>query len=74
MSTEKVKEGGFVGLQIRKLTVDGQFLTTMTDVEIKAWLSIAEVASKFFGTTKDSDYKIIVENMLACFKALRCRT
>ena len=44
----------------------------MTDVEKKAWLSFAEVVSKFLGNTKDSDYKTIVESMLACFEALGC--
>ena len=73
MSAEKVKEGVFVGPQIRKLTKDAQFLSTMTDVEKKAWLFFAEVVSKFLGNTKDSDYKTIVENMLACFEALGCR-
>ena len=33
MSVEKVKEGVFVGLQIKKLTKDAQFLSTMTDVK-----------------------------------------
>ena len=40
----------------------------------KAWLSFAEVVAKFLGNTKDSKYKTIVENMLACFTALGCRT
>ena len=35
MSAEKVKEGVFVGPQIRKLIKDAQFLSTMTDVEKK---------------------------------------
>ena len=70
MSAEKVKEGVFVGPQIRKLTKDMQFLSIMTNVEKKAWLSFAKVVSKFFGSTEDSDYKTIVENMFACFEAL----
>ena len=35
MSAEKVKEGVFVGPQIRKLFTDAQFPYTMTDVEKK---------------------------------------
>ena len=54
MSAEKVKEGVFVGPQIRELTKDAHFLFTMTDVEKKAWLSFAEVVSKFLGNAKDS--------------------
>ena len=45
----------FVGSQIRKLSKDAQFLSTMTDVEKKTWLSFEEVVSKFLGNTKDSD-------------------
>ena len=45
----------------------------MTNVGKKAWLSLAEVVSKFLGNTKDFDYKTIDENMLACFEALGCR-
>ena len=33
MSAEKVKECIFVGPQIRKITKDEQFLSTMTDAE-----------------------------------------
>ena len=33
MSAEKVKESVIVGPQIRKLTKDAQFLSTMTNVE-----------------------------------------
>ena len=33
ISAEKVKEGGFVGPQIRKLTKNAQFLSAMTNVE-----------------------------------------
>ena len=43
MSAEKVKNGVFVRPQTRKLTKDVKFLSTMTDVEKKAWLYFAEV-------------------------------
>ena len=38
----------------------------------KTWLSFAGVVSKFLGNTKNSDYKTIVENLLACFEGLGC--
>ena len=72
MSAEKVEKDVFVGPKIRKLTKDTQFLSNMMNVEKKAWLSYIEIASKFFGNTKDSDYKKFVEYMLACFEALGC--
>ena len=57
LNAENATEDVFVGPQIRKLTNDLQFLSTMTNVEKKAWFSFAEVVSKFLGNTKDSDYQ-----------------
>ena len=73
MSAEKVRAGVFIGPQIRKLTKVTQFLSTVTNMEKQACLSFAEVVSKFRGNAKCSDCKPIVESMLACFEALRCR-
>ena len=65
MNAEMVKEGVFVGPQIRKFIKHAQFLSTMTNMGKKAWLFFAEAVSKFLGNTKDSDCKTIVENLLA---------
>ena len=62
MSAEKVKEGVFVGPQIRKLTKDTQFLSTIDGCGKKS-TTFAKVVSKFLGNNEDSDYKTIVENM-----------
>ena len=35
---------------------------------------LCKSSMKFLGNIKDSDYKIIVGNMLACFEVLGCRT
>ena len=74
MSAEKVTQGVFVGPQIRKLTKDPQFLSTMTDVEKKSMAFFLEkLYQSSSGNTKDPDYQNIVENILACFQALGCR-
>ena len=70
LCAEKVIEVVFVGLQIRKLTKDPQFISTMTDVEKKACLSFGEIVFNFLENIKDSDYQNIVENILACLKRL----
>ena len=72
LSAEKVKEGEFVGPQIRKLTKGPAICIYHDKCGKKAWLFFGETVSKFFGNTKDSDYQNIVENMLACFEALEC--
>ena len=55
LSMEKVKEGAFVGPQIKALSKDPYFLSTMTDIEKNAWGSFSEVVSKFLGNTKAPD-------------------
>ena len=62
MSAEKVKEGVFVGAQIRNLSKTRNFYLPWRMWK-KIWLSFAEVVLKFLGNTKDSDYKTIVKNM-----------
>ena len=51
MSAKKVKEGVFVGPQIRKLIIDAQFPSTMANVKKNARLSFAEILPKFLGNT-----------------------
>jgi hypothetical protein len=40
LSEAKLKEGVFVGHDIRKLMFDEDFLLTMTEVEREAWFSL----------------------------------
>jgi hypothetical protein len=71
MSEAKLKEGVFVGPDIRKLMFDDDFLLTMTEVEREAWIAFNSV-TKFLGNNKDPDYVTIVANMLQKFKVSRC--
>jgi hypothetical protein len=59
-----LKEGIFVGQDIRKLLSDDLFETTMKTVEGEAWNAFKEVTAKFLGNYKDHNYKQIVEKML----------
>lgn len=72
LSEAKLKEGVFVGPDIRKLMKDNQFEKVMKKAEKEAWISFKEVASKFLGNNKDPDYEEIVNKMLKCFKTLGC--
>jgi hypothetical protein len=72
LSDEKLKEGIFVGPDIRKLLSDDLFETTMKTVEREAWNAFKEVIAKFLGNYKDPNYKQIVEKMLEKFIALGC--
>lgn len=72
ISSEKLKEGIFVGPQIRKLMKDVDFEKTMTTKEKNAWISFKEVVEKFLGNNKDPKYRDLVKKMLNSFKKLGC--
>ena len=73
LSAEKVKEGVFIGPQIRMLINDELFITKMNDTEKNAWQSFKDVVSNFLGNKKSSNYQTIVEQMLTNFQTLNCR-
>jgi hypothetical protein len=56
-----LKEGIFVGPEIRKFLSDDLLRTTMKPVEREAWNAFKEVIAKFLGNYKDPNYKQIVE-------------
>jgi hypothetical protein len=72
LSEVKLKEGVFVGPDIRKLMFGEDFLLMMTEVEREAWITLKSGVTKFLGNNKDPDYVTIVANMLEKFKVLRC--
>jgi len=72
LSYEKVREGLFMGPQIRKLMLDQTFEATMKSVELDAWLSLKSVVYNFLGNHKHPDYVTIVENLLKNFQKLGC--
>ena len=71
VSYEKLKEGIFVGPQIRKLMKDNLFESTMNPVEKRAWVSFKEVVN-FLGNHKHPEYKTMVKRMLQSFMKLGC--
>jgi hypothetical protein len=72
LSEAKLKEGFFVGPDIRKLMFDEDFLLTMTELERDAWIAFKRVVAKLLGNNKDPDYVTIFANMLEKFKVLGC--
>jgi hypothetical protein len=72
LSEARLKEGVFVGPDIRKLMFDEGFLLTITEFERKAWIAVNSVVTEFLGNNKDPDYVTIVVNMVEKFKFLGC--
>lgn len=68
LSVAKIKEGIFIGPQIRLLMKDVQFEKTMISVEKEAWDALKLVIMNFLENNKAPNYKSIVRNMLTKFK------
>ncbi|UYV73752.1 hypothetical protein LAZ67_11000718 [Cordylochernes scorpioides] len=72
ISEAKIKEGIFVGPQIRELQQDGNFLNSLNEVEVAAWNSFRKVCKIFLGSVKVENYRDIVNDLLLSYKALGC--
>ena len=64
LSFNKIKEGIFVGPQIRELLLDGDFERTMSRLELAAWRSFKQVCTGFLGKHRDIKYREQVGQLL----------
>ncbi|UYV73879.1 hypothetical protein LAZ67_11001247 [Cordylochernes scorpioides] len=65
ISDAKIKEGIFVGPQIRELLQDGNFQNSLNEVELAAWNSFRNVCKNFLGSVKVENYRDVV--IICCF-------
>lgn len=72
MTESKIKEGIFVGPDIRKLMKDDNFNDKLNATELRAWLSLKDVIVNFLGNHKSSNYVEKVDDMLENFQGLGC--
>lgn len=72
LSDAKIKEGVFVGPDIRALMKDEDFVKCMKIDEKNAWLSFKKVTENFLGNHRDPKYATIVTKMLKDFQKLGC--
>lgn len=73
LSDAKVKEGIFVGPQIRKLLKDQNFEENLSALELSAWRAFTSVVEGFLGNNKAENYKELVRGLLDSFEKLGCR-
>ncbi|GFO21298.1 hypothetical protein PoB_004780300 [Plakobranchus ocellatus] len=73
LSDAKVKEGIFIGPQIKAMLKDEMFLTKMTPVESEAWNAFKTICENFLGNKKDPNYKELVSNLLSSYQHLGAR-
>ena len=72
LSDAKIKEGVFVGPQIRELMLDDEFENTMNSLELDAWNSFKGVCTGLLGKHKAPNYEALVESLVQSFKKLKC--
>lgn len=72
LSEAKLKEGVFIGPQIRKLLRDSGFDRVVCGKEKEAWEAFKLVATRFLGNNKAANYKELVENLIKAYKSLGC--
>ncbi|UYV63263.1 hypothetical protein LAZ67_2003575 [Cordylochernes scorpioides] len=72
ISEAKIREGIFVGPQIRELQQDGNFQNSLNEVEAAAWNYFRNVCKNFLGSVKVEYYRDIVNDLLLSYKALGC--
>ncbi|XP_050322654.1 uncharacterized protein LOC126754589 isoform X2 [Bactrocera neohumeralis] len=72
LSEAKIKEGIFVGPQIRQLMKDKSFEKKLNDQEKLAWKCFVNVVQNILGNHKAENYKDLINELMISFKALGC--
>ena len=67
ISDAKLKEGIFIGPQIRKLLEDNEFSSRLASVELQASNSFKDIVHQFLGNYKSDDYENIVKSLISNF-------
>jgi hypothetical protein len=72
VSDAKIKEGIFIGPQIRELVQDKQFDEDLNETERNAWLSFKRICKDFLGNHKAANYQDVMQDMLTSYEAVGC--
>ena len=68
MTDAKLKEGVFVGPQLRRLMQNhDDFAALLNERELKAWETLVAVTKGFLGKHRDQNYRLLITNMLKAF-------
>lgn len=73
ISDAKLKEGIFVGPQIREVMNDTQFDSRLQGNELAAWQSFKAVVHGFLGNVKSDDWEAIVQQLIVNYRSMGCR-
>jgi hypothetical protein len=71
-SNAKIKEGMFIGPQIRDLIKDQDFERSLNESEKAAWRSFQKVMKNFLGNKKAENYEDMISELTDNYRALGC--
>ena len=72
VSDAKIKEGIFIGLQIRERMQHKQFDEDLNETERNTRLSFKRICKDFLGNHKAANYQDVVQDLLTSYKAMGC--
>lgn len=72
ISDAKIKEGIFIGPQIRQLILDNNFEAKMDETELSAWSAFKGVCSGLLGNCKQDNYEVLVDELVKSYEHLGC--
>ncbi|GBN45564.1 hypothetical protein AVEN_270275-1 [Araneus ventricosus] len=72
LSEAKVKEGGFIGPQIKAVFRDEEFEGKLPEAEKAAWLAFKSVCTHFLGNKQAVNYEDLVGDMVKRFRVIGC--
>ena len=72
MSDENIKEGVFIGPQIREIIKDPFIEETLNTLEKAAWNAFKSVPQNFLGNHRLPDYEQTIETLLHTYNAMGC--
>jgi hypothetical protein len=67
VSDAKIKEGMFIGPQIRELMQDKQFDEDLNETERNAWLSFKRIFKDLLGNHKAANYQDVVQDFVQSY-------
>ncbi|GBM25651.1 hypothetical protein AVEN_82767-1 [Araneus ventricosus] len=72
LSDAKVKEGMFIGPQMKAVFRDEEFEKKLSEAEKAAWLALKSVCTHFLGNKEAVNYEDLVGDMVKCFRVIGC--
>ena len=72
LNDAKVKEGIFVGPQIRQLMLDCDFERTLNKIQLDAWRSFKAVCNGLLGKHKAENYRTLLDELIQAYQIIGC--